>query len=224
MGNLLKTVAFVGASLLATVGTASASLVIESWNGSLKAGTATSGKNDLVAALGLGSLDGYHGSQIKLTKNAEVTYTFIGFQAAYENYFVAGTDIFSTETFGPSNKVTNLDGLTSFTQSANAGLLDFRFLTKGATNSVVNGSQNLNTAGPNGPRTPDFLASIVGAPGALEGKSLYLLLDDLGGGPDNDYDDMMVRVDIASVALPAGGLLMGSALVGLGLVRSRRKG
>jgi hypothetical protein len=198
--------------------------VIESWNGSLKAGTATAAKNDLVAALGLPSLGGYHGSQIRLTKNAKVTYTFIGFQAAYENYFVAGADIFSTETFGPGNRVTNLGGLTSFTQSANAGLLDFRFLTKGGTNGVVNGSQNINAAGPSGPRKPDFLASIVGAPGALEGDSVYLLLDDLGAGPDTDYDDMMVRVDVASVALPAGGLLMGSALVGMGLVRRRRKG
>jgi hypothetical protein len=223
MGNLLKSIVLAGASILATAGVASASLVIESWNGSnsLKAAVVSGGKNILVNYLGLPSLGGYQGSQIALTKDAKVTYTFLGFEAGYANYFVAGTNLFGTEAFGPSNNVLNSGGLASFTQNANAGVLDFRFLTNGGTNGVINGGQNINAAGPSGPRKPDFIASIVGSPDALHGDSAYLLVDDLGGGPDDDYDDMMIRIDIATVALPAGGLLMGSALVGLGLVRRR---
>ena len=46
------------------------------------------------------------------------------------------------------------------------------------------------------------------------------------GGPNGDYDDLIVRMDVipttAPVPLPAAGVLLVGALGGLGLMRRRR--
>lgn len=215
------------ATVLATAGTASASLVIESWDelnpGALTAGTLPAGgsDNDVLDALGIASLSGFFGSQISLSSAAKLTYTFIGFEAGYKNQFAAGADVFDTETFVVNN-IANPAGLASFTQDTSAGLLDFSFLTRGGASGIVNGDDNTSFAS-----TPDFFASIIGDPTSLSGTSLFLFLDDRGGGPDDDHDDFVVRIDIDEmipVPLPAAGfMLAGTALAGMGLMRRRRK-
>jgi hypothetical protein len=116
--------------------------------------------------------------------------------------------------------------LGTFTQTASVGLLDFRFLTNNGRNRIVNGDENINNAGLGGVRNPDFFASIAGDPGALSGNSLWLFLDDLGAGPDDDHDDMVVRIDLGSipmapVPLPAGAVLIGTGIAGLGFLRRK---
>lgn len=230
MRNLLKSVCLAGVSTVAMAGTAAASLVIESWNESNPAAL-TSGsigqKNDALTVLGLSSLGGYYGSQIRLTSDAAVTYTLFGFEAGYKNKFVSGGNVFDTESFG-TNRIFDVAGLGSFTQSSTAGLLDFSFLTNGGRKSIVNGNENINNFGLGGVRNPDFFASVVGDSGAVSGNSLWIFLDDLGAGPDDDHDDMVVRIDLSSipmapVPLPAGAVLMGTGIAGLGLLRRRRK-
>jgi hypothetical protein len=192
--------------------------------GALTAGSIPGGSttNQVLSALTLASLDGYYGSQVRLTSAATVTYTFLGFEAAFKNRFLAGADIFDTEAHA-GNNVSNLAGLASFTQAAGPGLLDFSFLTNNGAIGIANGGDNTNNTGTG----PDFFASIVGDPDALSGFSLYVFLDDLGAGPDDDHDDMVVRIDvsdIASVPVPAGIVLAGStALLGFGLARRRRR-
>lgn len=230
MRNLLRSACLAGVATMAMAGSAAASLVIESWNesnpGALTAGTIGK-RNDALGVLGLSSLGGYYGSQIRLTSDATVTYTLFGFEASYENKFVSGGGTFDTEAYA-GNKNFDTAGLASFTQSASAGLLDFSFLTHNGRKSIVNGNENINNFGLGGVRNPDFFASIAGNPSGVSGKSVWLFLDDLGAGPDDDHDDLVVRIDLSSVplaavSLPAGALLMGTGIAGLGMVRRRRK-
>ncbi len=53
------------------------------------------------------------------------------------------------------------------------------------------------------------------------GQSVLVFFGD--GRGDSDFDDMVVRIDVTAVPLPAAGLLLLGALGGLGAVRSRRK-
>ena len=134
-----------------------------------------------------------------------------------------GLGVFDTEVYAPNNKVIDVKGLASFNQKADAGLLDFGFLHQRRQEKHLNGNENINNVGSGGVRNPDFFASFVGAPTAKSGKSLYVFLDDLGAGPDDDHDDLVVRIDVASeVPLPAGFALMGTVLAGLGLLRRRK--
>lgn len=223
----IKTLLLATATVLGIAGTASASLVIESWDesnpakllaGAIPGGTA---KNDVLTALGFKSLDGYYGSQIRLTAKSKVTYTFVGFEAGYANKFLVGSNVFDTEAYAPNNKVIDVNGLASFSQTADAGLLDFRFRTNSNRNGVINGNENTNNFGLGG-KNPDFFASIIGAPSAKSGKALWVFLDDLGANDDDNHDDLVVRIDVAPVPLPAGIALMGTALAGLGFVRRRK--
>lgn len=235
MRNLMKSTVAAATILLAMAGTASASLLIESWDesnparlvsGSIPGGTK---KNDVLSALGLSTLGGYYGSQIRLTSDAKVTYTFVGFEAGFANRFLTGTGVFDTEIYAPNNKVINVaNGLASFTENASAGLLDFRFLVNGGKKGIVNGTENINNVGLGGVRNPDFFATMVGAPTATSGNSIWLFLDDLGAGPDDDHDDLVVRIDVEGgtgptpVPLPAGFALMGTALASFGFLRRRK--
>ena len=217
MRKLLRSMIVAGASVLMTAGVASASLVIDSWDetnpGALAAGS-IGHRNDVLGALGVSSLEGYHGAQISLTTRARLTYTFLGFEANKANHFVADGR-FDTEIFA-GNKAVDLAGLVSFTRNADAGLLDFRFLTNGGRGGVANGGPNSGLLG------QDFFASIVGSPTARSGRSLLLFLDDLGPGSDDDYDDLVLRIDVAAMPLPASALLVGTAFLGLGLLRRRK--
>jgi hypothetical protein len=230
MDGFVKSTIFAVASLLATASTAAASLVLESWDegnpGGLVTGAIPGGSsaNAVLSALGVTNLGGYYGSQIRLTNTSTVTYTFIGFEAAFMNRFQAGAESFYTEDFA-GNNVVNLGGLASFKQTAGPGLLDFAFLTQGGANGIANGDENINNVGSGGVRNPDFFASIVGDdPTALSGFSLYVFLDDLGAGPDDDHDDLVVRIDVADIVpvpVPAAAFLAGTALVGFGFLRRR---
>lgn len=50
----------------------------------------------------------------------------------------------------------------------------------------------------------------------------YLGLDDSGAGDDDNHDDILIRVEISTVPLPAGGLLLLTALGGIAATRRVR--
>lgn len=54
--------------------------------------------------------------------------------------------------------------------------------------------------------------------------SLFFLgLDDSGANHDDDHDDIIVRVEVSAVPLPAGGLLLVGGIAGLAALRRFRK-
>ena len=47
--------------------------------------------------------------------------------------------------------------------------------------------------------------------------------DDSGAGPDADYDDIVFRIDITAVPLPAAAWLLIGGMAGLGFASRKRK-
>ena len=142
------------------------------------------------------------GAVLSVSEDAVFTAEYIGKEAGFaDNQFhwgslSTGSTLFTTG-FGPV-----LAGQTASTPlapaalggprtvSASAGALAFNFLVQATTSVIENG----HAAGPGN--------VAYWTAGGLDGATtLYLLLDDGGGGADADFDDMIVRLSI--VARPA---------------------
>jgi hypothetical protein len=168
----------------------------------------------LVPLFGAGttSLAGVYGSTINLDGPAKVTFTLLGYEAGFLNQFSFGADVLN----GGGGNVWNPAGLDSFMAIAGAGTLAFSFSTDGNGGSSVTNGSNPDNSGPG----INFFASTNGD---QSGKFVYLFLDDGGANNDDNHDDLVVRVDVAPVPLPAGGLLLIGALGGLAALRRRKK-
>lgn len=138
------------------------------------------------------------GATLWLDTQAQVTFTLVGFEAGFNNTFVAGAGRLTNRTDGESNLGDSL----SFTQLA-SGALDFGFLSNGAGSLLSNGSS----------RTGVLLSDDL--------RSALVLFNDFGA--DGDFDDMVVRVSISPVPEPEMAALL---LAGLGMVAAvaRRRG
>ena len=104
--------------------------------------------------------------------------------------------------FSLGGTISNWDAIgSSYITYVSAGTLDFSF------------SSNLGTVASND--------GTVGGDAAIGFSSIYAFFDDSGANGDRDFDDMVVRISV--VPLPAGGLLLLTALGGFAAARRKKK-
>jgi hypothetical protein len=133
---------------------------------------------------------------------ATLKFEYLGKEAGFTNTFgLGGPAIFSTATSLVGDTQTALFG---------TGLVGFLFNTIDNGNSAQNGGA--------------MSAGVSIAFAALNDGSFLALFND-GGGHDQDFDDMVVRVSVSAVPLPAAAWLLLSAVLGLvSFSRIRRNG
>ena len=143
---------------------------------------------------------------------ARITYTYLGFEAGNTNFASSSDAAFFNNRGGAPSSV----GEQFTTVQQTSGLLDFAFGTSAPwraialfTNNAMAYSNSLNDA-------------MAIAYSQIDDDSFYVLFDDIATG-DRDFDDMVMRIDVATVPLPAGGLLLLSALAGAAAMRRRKK-
>lgn len=138
-----------------------------------------------------------------------VHFQFVGFSASYQNSFGSGLSTLFT-TAGSTA------GDTAQIVAGGAGLVPFFFHTNGGATPSGTAINGVSITSP---------LSVAFAD--LGDGSFLALFNDGGGSPtdDKDYNDMIVRVSVSPVPLPAAAWLLISAVLGLvSFSRIRRNG
>lgn len=175
-------------------------------------------------------LDGFFGSQVTLKKPSVLTFAIRSFDSDYGNQFLLNdTVIFDTEapelSEAPQEMVDDASPKRlphgeqfEHTQYFPAGLVPFSFRVTTTGQSIANGSNPNNWN--RDVNVPNFFASIYNIH-MISGDFVFLAFDDGGGGPDNDYDDMLLGISAVEVPEPGTLPMLSLGLVGLVALRKR---
>ena len=208
MKNALKTT--LGALALAAVSAFSASAATVKVIAGPGATAANSFQAQLDAA-GAGTF--YDPSDIKVAKGGVIlTFSGVGAESGFANSFVVGDNVISEPR-------RNNQALSDFT----TGFLFGSFSVKFGPGSLA----NLLTFFANGgapAKMNDAVDDRFGlyASGTGDLSTFFLAFDDQSQGRDDNHDDLIIRVDVSSVPVPAAGFLLLGALGGLAALRRRK--
>lgn len=155
------------------------------------------------------ALSTYPGLTFSPAGKASLTVTFLGTEASATNEAV---------TFGIGGTSLSLNSKTSTAgESYTIGIEDLLGTVPFTFTSDVNGGTSAGADGFVGNAAIAFSEVFNG------GRSVYAYFDDSGARDDRDYDDMVVRIDIAPIPLPAAGWMLLAGLGGLYGMRRIRK-
>jgi hypothetical protein len=141
-----------------------------------------------------------------LDGTARVTFTYMLKEAAYTNILAE-----TTAGWNPLfNTASTAIGTESGSVDMGPGLLAFTLKTLSQALSFANDGQAQGKV------------SLAFSRIFNNGRSVIVGYDDSGAGPDRDYDDLVARIDVAPVPLPAAAWLLVAGLGGLGVTARRR--
>lgn len=143
------------------------------------------------------------GPGVHVNGNKRIKVTFLGYEAGKlantetSSFLLNGSELF--------NKSSAIGASYSF---VGHDVLDFGFSSKanGGTTALNDGT---------------FIGgAAIGFSKIYNGNTIYAFFDDSGAAKDRDFDDMVVK--ISAVPVPAGFVLLGTAMAGFGLRRRRK--